>query len=82
LLSKVILPVVTSTSLNFENCSRMDSESLAPRRTASATSRMVSYACALMCVGVRSAPYFAWNALTKSCTILRCSLGSNCTMRT
>src|SRR5204863_10080251 len=40
--SKLILPVVTSTSLSLVNCSRMPSESFAPRRTASATSRMAS----------------------------------------
>src|SRR5436190_19778430 len=40
--SKVILPVVTSTSLNLENWLRIDSESCAPRRTASAISRIAS----------------------------------------
>ena len=36
------LPVVTSTSFNFEKRSRIDSESVAPRRTASATSMTAS----------------------------------------
>src|SRR6266851_4723000 len=79
-LSNSTLPVTPEKLFVAAMMSRIDWESLPPRRTTSAISRIWSKAWALMWVG--SWLYFALNARTKFCTVSRLSVGSNRTMRT